>query len=225
MLIRAENVTKIHRLGEHSISALRNVSCSIPQGQFLFIVGPSGSGKSSLLYVIGALDDVTSGEVYVDEKRLSSFTPSQRDEYRRRQVGFVFQSFNLLRNLNAVDNVLVPFFPVGITPELRDQAVSLLERMGMGARLTHRPNQLSGGEQQRVALVRAILKRPSLILADEPTGELDSQTGADVFRILRELSREIASTVVVVTHDTRYITPGDRILKMQDGEIIGEQIA
>lgn len=225
MIIRAENITKTHRLGEHTVNALKGGSCEVPHGDFLFIVGPSGSGKSSLLYVMGALDEPTSGDIYIGEQRMAALTKKQRDEYRRLQVGFVFQSFNLLRNLNAIDNVLVPFFPQGVSPQLRKDATTLLERMGLGDRLLHRPNQLSGGEQQRVALVRAILKRPAVILADEPTGELDSQSGAEVFRILRELSSEIGSTVVVVTHDTRYIEAGDRILKMQDGQIIGEQTA
>jgi putative ABC transport system ATP-binding protein len=184
-------------------------------------LGPSGSGKSSLLYLIGSLDDPSSGEIVVDGRPLSKLTTAQRDKYRRDDVGFVFQSFNLLSNLTAVENALVPFLPAGISGDLRRRAVDLLTRVGLGNRLDHRPSELSGGEQQRVAIVRAVLKRPKLVLADEPTGELDSATGAEVFGHLRRLHEEQRTTVLVVTHDQRYITPGDSVLRLQDGTIVG----
>ncbi len=221
-MIQAAAVTKTYRRGTHEVSALRGVTFELPAGSFAFVLGPSGSGKSTLLQLLGALDEPTSGELTLAGQRLRGMTAHQRDNFRREQVGFIFQSFNLLSNLTAVDNVLVPFLPKGIPAELRSRAVELLKQVGLGERLDHRPNQLSGGEQQRVAIARALLKRPKLVLADEPTGELDSQTGAEVFRLLRELREQHHATVIVVTHDPTFIQPDDRILRMRDGRIVEE---
>jgi putative ABC transport system ATP-binding protein len=218
-MISISGVTKNHRHGPNEVRALRGISAQIAAGTFTFIVGPSGSGKSSLLYLIGSLDEPSSGEIVVDGRPLSRLTTLERDRYRRDDVGFIFQSFNLLSNLTAVENALVPFLPIGVTGEMRRRAVELLTKVGLGRRLDHRPNQLSGGEQQRVAIVRAVLKRPKLVLADEPTGELDSATGAEVFGYLRRLHEEQRTTVLVVTHDQRYITPNDQVLRLQDGMI------
>ncbi len=209
----------MYRRGETEVRALRGVSCEIQAGSFNFILGPSGSGKSTLLYLIGALDDPTSGDVAVNERSLAGMTTPERDAYRRDDVGFIFQSFNLLSNLDAVDNVLVPWLPGGVSAELRQQAESLLKDVGLGDRLDHRPNQLSGGEQQRIAIARALLKKPRVVLADEPTGELDSVTGAEVFRLLRELCAEQNTTVIVVTHDESFLTERDRVLRMRDGQL------
>lgn len=221
-MIVVDNITKCYRQGNRETQVLRGVNCRIPKGAFSFIVGPSGSGKSTLLYLLGALDQPTSGRIAVNEVPLDQMTTLARDKFRRRDVGFIFQSFNLLKNLSAVDNVLVPFLPEGVTPEKRKQAEELLDRVGLGDRLDHSPSQLSGGEQQRVAIARAILKRPLMILGDEPTGELDSQTGAKVFELLRELQAEHGTTIVTVTHDHRYIHDNDYILRMQDGVFVGE---
>lgn len=218
-MIKLTNVTKVHHRGQTEVHALRGVSCEIARGSFNFIVGPSGSGKSSLLYLLGALDLPSGGTVEVDGHELTSMQLPQRNAYRRDDVGFIFQSFNLLSNLNAVDNVLVPYLPRGISDELRRQARQLLTHFGLSDRFLHRPNHLSGGEQQRVAIARALLKRPKLILADEPTGELDSKTGADVFRLLREVCAEQQTTIVVVTHDESNITSSDRVVRMRDGRI------
>lgn len=218
-MIEIRDVTKTHLRGETEVRALRGVSCEIEHGSFSFIVGPSGSGKSTLLYLIGALDEPTSGDIVVDGRKLSELSTRDRDDYRRSEVGFIFQSFNLLNNLTAVENVLVPFLPKGISSDLRRRAEDLLNRVGLAQRLDHRPNQLSGGEQQRVAIARALLKRPKLVLADEPTGELDSQTGQEVFGYLRELHQSEQTTVIVVTHDERYFTPTDRIITLRDGQI------
>jgi putative ABC transport system ATP-binding protein len=220
-MIELQDVAKSHRHGPNEVRALRGISAEIPAGSFTFILGPSGSGKSSLLYLIGSLDDPSSGEIVVDGRPLSKLTTAQRDKYRRDDVGFVFQSFNLLSNLTAVENALVPYLPAGISGELRRRAIELLTQVGLGKRLDHRPNELSGGEQQRVAIVRAVLKRPKLILADEPTGELDSASGAEVFGHLRRLHEEQRTTVLVVTHDQRYIMPGDSVLRLQDGTLVG----
>lgn len=218
-MIELIDVAKTHRRGQSEVHALRGVTCEIPEHKFTFIIGPSGSGKSSLLYLIGALDEPTGGDIIVKGQRLSQFSRHQRDLYRRHQVGFVFQNFNLLNNLTAVENVLIPYLPTGEARKKRSEAESLLKRVGLGDRLDHKPSQLSGGEQQRIALVRALLKRPLLVLADEPTGELDSASGAEIFRYLRELRDEHQSTVVIVTHDRSYITGDDHILPIRDGKL------
>lgn len=219
-MIQLLDVTKTYRRGPYEVAALRGVSFELPAGSFAFVLGPSGSGKSTLLQLLGALDEPTSGEITISGTRLRGMSARQRDAFRREQVGFVFQSFNLLSNLTAVDNVLVPFLPKGVPAELRTRAIALLQQVGLGERLDHRPNQLSGGEQQRVAIARALLKRPKLVLADEPTGELDSQTGAEVFQLLRNLRDQHQATVIVVTHDPTFIHPDDRILRMRDGRLV-----
>ncbi len=218
-MIRIQNIRKVYQRGDSEVHALRGVTCEVAENSFNFVVGPSGSGKSSLLYLIGALDQPTSGDVQIHDRSLSQFSNKQRDEFRRNQIGFVFQSFNLLRNLTALDNVLVPYMPVGISSELRRRAQELLDRVGLKDRMTHRPNHLSGGEQQRVAIARALLKQPQMVLADEPTGELDSATGAEVFGYLRDLHAEQSTTVIVVTHDERYIRDTDRVIALRDGKL------
>lgn len=219
-MIDIHNVTKSYRRGQTEVRALRGVSYQIPPSAFVFIVGPSGSGKSSLLYLLGALDLPTSGEILVRGRNLAQLNRSDRDAYRRDDVGFIFQNFNLLSNLTAVENVLVPFLPRGPTSDERKSAATLLESVGLADRLDHRPNQLSGGEQQRVAIARALLKRPQLVLADEPTGELDSQTGAEVYKYLRSLRNDHGSTVVIVTHDRSHIQPDDVVLTLRDGQLV-----
>ncbi|MCA9074868.1 MAG: ABC transporter ATP-binding protein [Planctomycetaceae bacterium] len=219
-MIRVENVTKAYQRGTVEVPVLRGLSCEIEAGSFTFIVGPSGSGKSTLLYLIGALDEPTSGEIMLNDRNLSAMSGKERDRLRRDEIGFIFQSFNLLSNLDAVDNVLAPYLTQpNVAAGKRAEAVKLLQQVGLGERLDHRPSEMSGGEQQRVAIARALLKQPSLILADEPTGELDSENGSEVFRHLRSLHEELATTVIVVTHDQRYIEPDDRVLEIRDGTI------
>jgi putative ABC transport system ATP-binding protein len=218
-MIEAVNVCKSYRSGVRSVSALRGVSCRIERGRFAFIVGPSGSGKSTLLYLIGGIDQPSSGEIIVDGQDLGTMSRAAQNAYRREQVGFIFQSFNLISNLTAVENVLVPFLPRGVSAEQRQSAIDLLTEVGLGDRLDHRPYQLSGGEQQRVAIARALVKRPLIVLADEPTGELDSKTGDEIYRILRRFQESSQTTLVVVTHDRRFITPDDLVLEIQDGQL------
>ena len=222
-MIEVQNVTKVHRRGVLEVHALRGVSCQIAEGSFTFILGPSGSGKSTLLYLLGALEEPTGGVISVSGRSLGAMTSRERDAFRREDVGFIFQSFNLLSNLSAVDNALVPFLPRGVAPERRREASELLARLGLQDRLTHRPNQLSGGEQQRVAIARALLKKPKLVLADEPTGELDTENGAAIMADLRTLCREHRSTVVVVTHEQEHVRPGDSLIRIRDGRITGIQ--
>ena len=216
-MIQLQDVTKVHHRGTSEVHALRGVSCEFPEGSLTFILGPSGSGKSTLLYLIGALEEPTGGHIQIDGRELNSLTDSERTTYRRETVGFVFQNFNLLSNLTAVENVLVPFLPSGVSNEQVDQAGELLKRVGLDGRLNHRPHQLSGGEQQRIAIARALLKSPRIVLADEPTGELDSKTGAEIFDCLRELHDSHGSTLIIVTHDERYIRETDRVLRIRDG--------
>ena len=216
-MIETHDVTKSYRSGEGLMEILHGVSLSIPAGQCAFIVGPSGSGKSTLLHLIGAMDMPTRGRVVIDGQDLTAMTEPEKDIFRRDKIGIIFQAFNLVGNLTALENVLVPFLPRGITPELRERAKAMLTKVGLGHRLTHRPIQMSGGEQQRVAIARALVKNPQVVLADEPTGQLDSRTGEEVFRILRELQRELGTTLVVVTHDRRFIQPQDVVLEIEDG--------
>ncbi|WP_010586217.1 ABC transporter ATP-binding protein [Schlesneria paludicola] len=219
-MIEVKHVSKVHRQGRLEVPALTDISCQIPTGSFTFILGPSGSGKSTLLYLMGALDEPTSGSIVVDGVSLQGMSTRERDQFRREQAGFIFQSFNLLSNLTALENVLVPFLPNGVIAGQRRKAVDLLDRLGLGARSEHRPNQLSGGEQQRVAIARALLKRPKLVLADEPTGELDSANSVAILKDLRDLCREQQSTVIVVTHEHEYIQPGDHQIRIRDGRVM-----
>ena len=219
-MIDVKNVTKVHRRGSLEVLALRGVTCQIPAGSFAFILGPSGSGKSTLLYLLGALDEPSAGTIEVNGRCLGAMTTRERDQFRREEAGFIFQSFNLLSNLSAIDNVLVPFLPRGVSSAQRNEAAKLLERLGLGDRAHHRPNQLSGGEQQRVAIARALLKKPKLVLADEPTGELDSENSAAILAALRSLCREQGSTVVVVTHEPEHIQPTDCVIRIRDGRAI-----
>jgi putative ABC transport system ATP-binding protein len=222
-MIDVRDVHKSYRNGSRQVEALRGISCRIERGRFAFVVGPSGSGKSSLLYLLGALDRPNSGEIVVDGQDLARMSESQQNAYRRDQIGFIFQSFNLISNLTAQENVLVPFLPRGVTAAQRRRAADLLSDVGLGDRLDHRPYQLSGGEQQRVAIARALVKQPMLILADEPTGELDSKTGDEIYSILRRLQESSGTTLVVVTHDRRFITSDDLVLEIQDGQVASSQ--
>jgi putative ABC transport system ATP-binding protein len=215
-VIEAIDVHKTFIAGEQTVEALRGVTFRVPSGSCTFIVGPSGSGKSTLLYLIGALDRPTSGTIRVEDWDITAMSESEQDAYRRDRVGFVYQSFNLIGNLSAVGNVLLPYIPLGVTPELRAKAEELLRQVGMGDRLNHRPHQLSGGQQQRVAVARALIKAPVLILADEPTGNLDRAGGDEIIRLLRERRK----TLVIVTHDRRFITPDDIVLEIEDGRLV-----
>ena len=221
-MIDVVDVRKSFRSGDRLIEAVRGVSCRIPKGRFAFIVGPSGSGKSTLLYLLGALDRPTSGTIRVEGNDLTAMSEGEQNLYRRDKVGFIFQSFNLISNLTAVENVLVPFLPRGLTAEMKRNAAELLTEVGLGERLDHRPYQLSGGEQQRVAIARAVIKDPLVVLADEPTGELDSKSGDEIYRILRRLQSSRQTTLVVVTHDRRFIRPEDLVLEIQDGTLRSE---
>jgi putative ABC transport system ATP-binding protein len=221
-MIEAVDVRKTFRSGDETVEALRGVTFGLPAGSCTFIVGPSGSGKSTLLYLLAALDLPTSGTIRVADRDITAMSEAERDTFRRDRVGFVFQSFNLIGNLTAVENVLLPYRPVGITPALRSKARELLEEVGLGHRMNLRPRQMSGGEQQRVAIARALIKDPIAIYADEPTGNLDRAGGNRIIETLRERQRTGSSTLVIVTHDRRFITREDIVLEIEDGRLQGE---
>jgi putative ABC transport system ATP-binding protein len=210
--VELRGVAKVYTGG---IEAIRPIELTVEAGALFVIVGPSGSGKSTLLYLLGALDRPTSGTIRVEGRDVTAMTEAEQDAYRRNQVGFVYQSFNLIGNLTCVGNVLLPYIPLGITPALRSKAEDLLRQVGMGDRLKHRSHQLSGGQQQRVAIARALIKDPVVILADEPTGNLDRAGGDEIVRLLRARG----STLVIVTHDRRFLTPSDIVLEIEDGRL------
>ena len=219
-MIRVTDLRKDYKSGEEDVHALRGVSFEVPKGAFTFIVGPSGSGKSTLLYLLGALDRPSSGQISIDDSDLTAMTEADQDIVRRDKLGFIFQQFNLIHNLTAVGNVLLPFIPLGHSEEMRAKAEDLLNQVGLGHRITHKPSKLSGGQQQRVAIARALVKDPILLLADEPTGNLDRKGGDEIFDLLRQQQEKRGCTLVVVTHDRRFIRAGDLVLEIQDGLIV-----
>ncbi|HEY1065070.1 MAG TPA: ABC transporter ATP-binding protein [Pirellulales bacterium] len=224
-LIEAAGLVKSYGQGETAVQALRGVDLSVPRGQFLAITGPSGSGKSTCLYILGAVDAPTAGCVLLEGVDLATLSDAERTRLRRRRIGFVFQSFNLLPILSAVENVALPLLLDGVAPaEAHARANEMLGLVGLAQRAEHRPNQMSGGEQQRVAVARALVIRPALILADEPTGNLDSAAGAKVIDLLRALVDEHGQTVAMVTHDPTVARRADRIIGFRDGLIVSDQL-
>jgi putative ABC transport system ATP-binding protein len=221
-MIRVSDLRKTFRSGEADVEALRGVSFEVERGACLFLVGPSGAGKSTLLYLLGALDRPSAGSIVIDGQSITNMSEFDQDVFRRRKIGFIFQQFNLIPNLSAVGNVLLPFIPLGIARELRAKAEALLKTVGLGHRLRARPARLSGGEQQRVAIARALIKDPVVLLADEPTGNLDHKNADAIFALLREQQAARGCTLVVVTHDRRFIQPTDRVLEIQDGRLTGQ---
>jgi putative ABC transport system ATP-binding protein len=220
-IIEAENLTKIYRVGKVEVPALRGVSFAVERGQFVSIVGPSGSGKSTLFYLLGGLTRPTSGRVTIDGDDFSRMSDAQRTAARRRKIGFVFQKFNLLPTLDARGNIDVAADIAG-TNGRADRAFfeHIVGMLGIGERMHHRPAELSGGEQQRVALARALINRPAIVLADEPTGNLDSVNSEIVLRMLRQSNLELRQTVLMITHNPEAATYGDRILHMRDGQMV-----
>jgi len=218
-MVNLEDVTRRYPVGGQTVYALAGVDLIIPQGQFVAIVGPSGSGKSTLLNILGCLDRPSSGRYLLDATDVSTFDDECASDFRNRRIGFVFQSFHLLPRLNVLENVLLPQrFLREPMPQLAARAHALLERMGLSQRLDHRPEQLSGGQMQRVAIARALLMRPALLLADEPTGNLDSKSAAGVLGLIEEVHAQ-GQTVVLVTHDTDVAARAQRRVHLRDGRV------
>jgi putative ABC transport system ATP-binding protein len=218
--IRAVDLTRSFKIGETTVEALRGVNIELHEGQFVALVGPSGSGKSTFLNLVGGLDRPTSGELWVDGVELSASKEKALTEHRRTRVGFVFQGFNLLPRSTALENVAIPLMFVGVPEQERlDRARRLLQQVGLEDRMDHRPTQLSGGEQQRVAIARALVGRPAIVLADEPTGNIDSATGSEIMALLRRLNREQGVTLLLVTHDQEAAAFADRIVHLRDGRL------
>jgi putative ABC transport system ATP-binding protein len=221
LAVRTAGLARTFEVGETTVEALRGIDLKIEKGEFVALVGPSGSGKSTFLNLVGGLDRPTAGELWVGGMELSASKEKALTEHRRRRVGFVFQSFNLLPRLTALENVALPLMFVGVPErERRDRARDLLVRVGLEGRLEHRPTQLSGGEQQRVAIARALVGRPAIILADEPTGNIDSATGAEIMALLRHLNRDQGVTLLLVTHDPDAAAFADRVIHLRDGQIV-----
>jgi len=220
-VIQLKDVWKTYRMGEHEVHALRGASLEVWEGEFLAIKGPSGSGKSTMMNLVGCLDIPSKGAIFLDNKNISQMTESDLAQIRGRKIGFVFQKFNLLPNLSAIENVMLPLIFQGMPIDKRRLiASSVLADMGLAERMHHTPNQLSGGEQQRVAIARALAVNPEVILADEPTGNLDSSTGIKIMALLRELNTKHKKTVVFVTHDDKLAEHADRIAYLSDGQVV-----
>ena len=224
-LIEVKNVYKIYNPGENEVRALDGISVTIDHGEFVAIVGHSGSGKSTFMNMLGCLDTPTSGDYYLDGVNVAGMTDDELSDIRNKQIGFIFQGFNLIPSLTAQENVELPLVYRGMPAEQRHQlAEEALTRVGMGHRMNHRPSELSGGQQQRVAIARAIAARPPIIMADEPTGNLDTRSGEEVMKILHELNEE-GRTIVLITHDNDIARQATRAIRIIDGKVVSDTLA
>ena len=225
-MISLSNLTKTYQMGDNTVHALRSVSLDVERGEFVTIIGPSGSGKSTMMHVLGCLDRPTSGQFLLNGRDVSSLPRDELAGIRNKQIGFVFQGFNLLPRTTALENVEVPLLynhPVVSAAERHKRALAALTAMGLGERAHHHPSQLSGGQQQRVAIARALVNEPNLILADEPTGNLDTKTSIEVMALLQELREKRTITVVLITHDMDVARYGTRIVSIRDGQIVSDR--
>jgi len=224
-LIKLENVWKIYQLGKIKLTILKNISLEIVPGAFVVILGPSGSGKSTFLNMVGCLDLPTKGKVFLDGKDISKMSEDELAQVRGKKIGFIFQQFNLLQNLNALENVMMPMIFQGKSEmERQERAKSLLTSFGLGERILHRPSELSGGEQQRIAIARSLANNPEIIVADEPTGNLDSTIGKKIMEILINLHQKEGKTIVVVTHDPTIANYSNQIINIKDGQLVSNHL-
>jgi putative ABC transport system ATP-binding protein len=221
-MIIIKDLRKVYRVGEVDVEALRGVSLDVERGEFVSIVGPSGSGKSTLFHVLGGLASATTGKVIIDGEDVSAMKDAERTRLRRTKVGFVFQRYNLLPTLTAMGNIMVARYFGGHDGELESSFVEMLKLMGIDQRLHHKPRALSGGEQQRVAIARALVNRPAILLADEPTGNLDTENSNKVLGVLHDLNRSIGQTILMITHNPEAAAYGHRTVHMRDGRIVKE---
>lgn len=218
-VIEARDIVKTYKMGEFDVQALRGVSFNIKRGEVVSIMGPSGSGKSTMMNTLGCLDRPTSGDYILDGESVAQMTDDQLASVRNRKVGFVFQSFNLLSRLTALGNVELPLRYSGMTEGRRERARAALEAVGLSDRMTHRPYELSGGQQQRVAVARSLVNNPAIIMADEPTGNLDSKVGKEIMNLLLSLNKERGTTLIIVTHDAAIAAQTQRVIRLRDGEL------
>lgn len=224
-MIHVEELTKVYQMGENEVRALDGVGFTIEKGEMIAIMGPSGSGKSTLMSIIGCLDVPSSGRYTIDDVSVENMDETRLAEVRGRKIGFVFQQFNLLARTSALENVKLPLTYAGFSGKERDnRALKALERVGLGQRTHHAPNELSGGQQQRVAIARAIVNEPAILLADEPTGALDSKTGVEIMDLFQSLHRDNGQTVILVTHDAYVARHTNRIIKLSDGKIVSDEV-
>ncbi len=223
-LVKIEDVCKTYQMGKVFVPVLKNVNLTVESGEYISIMGPSGSGKSTLMNLIGALDRPTEGKVYINDKDISRLSDDRLAVIRQNTIGFVFQQFNLIPRLSALENVELPMWFAGASKnKRRKRAKDLLIRVGLEDRLTHKPTELSGGQMQRVAIARALANKPEIILADEPTGNLDSTSGAEISKLFEELNDE-GKTIIIVTHEQRLANMARRIIKLKDGEIVDDAV-
>ena len=221
--IQAQSLHRHFQMGTEIVHALDGVDVTIDRGEFMGIVGPSGSGKSTLLYLIGGLDQPTSGEIWVDGTDIAALDENGLAQYRQKSIGFIFQSFNLIPTMTAVQNVEFPMLFARVTPKERyERAKRVLEMVGLGDRINHKPTELSGGQQQRVSIARSLVNNPAIVLADEPTGNLDSKSGNEVINILQQLNREEGRTIIMVTHDQSLLAATTRHIQILDGRILAD---
>ncbi len=218
-IVVAENLTKIYGSGTTSVAALKGVNLNVQQGEFIAVLGPSGSGKTTLLNMLGALDRPTRGRVFIDNEETSSVAERNLYRIRRRKLGFIFQTYYLVPTLNAIQNVLMPVLPIRGNKRYEKRAQRLLDIVGLSGRTRHKPGELSGGEQQRVAIARALILNPPVVLADEPTGNLDTKTGAEIIDLMKRLNKDRGKTFIIVTHDRRIADVAERALYLLDGEL------
>ena len=219
-IVRTRDVTKVYKMGKVEVHALRGVTLEVRAGEYISIMGPSGSGKSTLFNMIGGLDKPTGGKVYIEEVDVAQLDAYELAWLRCRKIGYIFQTFNIIPVMTALENVTLPMIFAGMTTdESRDKGVELLKRVGLGDRLSHKPFELSGGQQQRVAVARAMANDPSLLLADEPTGNLDIQTGTEIIELMKQMNQEDGVTIISATHDHKMLSASDRIVWITDGRI------
>lgn len=222
-ILETKNLSKTYGKGDTLVKALDNVSFSVDKGEFVAIVGPSGSGKSTLLHILGGVDVPTSGEVIIDGTDVSKLDETALAIFRRRQIGLIYQFYNLIPILTVEENMTLPILLDGKKPNPK-QLDTLVEKLGLGHRLSHLPNELSGGQQQRVSIGRALLNNPALLLADEPTGNLDSENSKEIIELLRQFNKEYNQTVIIITHDERIANSADRIIAIEDGKITRDEV-
>ncbi len=220
IVIETHNLCKVYKMGSVEVNALCGVSLNVMRGEVVSIMGPSGSGKSTLMNLLGCLDRPTSGEYYLDGELVSNLNDDQLAEIRNRKVGFVFQSFNLLPRMTALANVELPLRYAGYRNGRTEQARAALEAVGLAERIHHRPTELSGGQQQRVAIARALVNNPAILMADEPTGNLDSKSGKEIMELILKLNQERGTTVIIVTHDPNIAAQTQRVIRLRDGALV-----